>query len=589
MSGGTLQYTGSTASTDRNYTLNAATSSTIEITTDRSQPEHGRSRADTTGGLTKIGPGTLTLSGTNLYTGTTAVSAGTLQVGSGGTTGSVGTGGITITDNTALSFNRTDVVTIANISGTGFVNQIGTGTTILSGFNSYFGTTTISAGTLQVGSIIPTSSDVIDNATLDLAGHSTGIGRPERQRDRNQQCRRYGDPVCRLYQQQRHVQRCHSERQRHGGIHQGRAGTEKLAGTNTYTGVTTISAGTLSVAAIGNGGVAGNLGQATNAATNLFLSGGTLQYTGTSASTDRNYTLNATTSAIEITIAGTNLTIAGAGANTAGGLAKIGPGTLTLTGANLYTGPTIVTAGTLQVGSGGTTGSLVTFSITDNAALNFDRSDTVTVGNISGTGSVNQIGTGTTILAGNYNYTGATIISAGTLLVDSSLAAASAASVSGGATLGGGTTSTPGTIGGTVSDAGILSPGQSFGSTGTGVLNTGNVTFNSGSAFDVDLNGTTAGSGYDQLNVIGTVGIATTGTIPTLNVSVATGFAPSVGNTFTIIHDTSTLTGTFGGLAQGAYFLAATGQLFQISYTGGTGNDVVIIRAQVAGHWCNRR
>jgi autotransporter-associated beta strand protein len=53
-------------------------------------------------------------------------------------------------------------------------------------------------------------------------------------------------------------------------------GTQTLSGTNTYTGVTTISAGTLSVATIGDGGVAGNLGQATNAAANLFLNGGIL-------------------------------------------------------------------------------------------------------------------------------------------------------------------------------------------------------------------------------------------------------------------------------------------------------------------------
>ena len=53
-----------------------------------------------------------------------------------------------------------------------------------------------------------------------------------------------------------------------------------LTSTNTYTGVTTINAGTISVATIGNGGVAGNLGQATSTATNLVLGGGTLKYTG---------------------------------------------------------------------------------------------------------------------------------------------------------------------------------------------------------------------------------------------------------------------------------------------------------------------
>ena len=77
-------------------------------------------------------------------------------------------------------------------------------------------------------------------------------------------------------------------------------------------------------------------------------------------------------------------------------------------------------------------------------------------------------------------------------------AAGSAVSVSAGATLGGGTTGAAGTVSGTIADSGIVSPGASFGSTGTAILNTGSVTFSSGSAFDVDLNGTTAGSGYDQ-------------------------------------------------------------------------------------------
>ena len=56
-----------------------------------------------------------------------------------------------------------------------------------------------------------------------------------------------------------------------------------LTGTNTYTGVTTINAGTISVATIGNGLSAGNLGAANNTATNLVLGGGTLKYTGVTA------------------------------------------------------------------------------------------------------------------------------------------------------------------------------------------------------------------------------------------------------------------------------------------------------------------
>ena len=130
-----------------------------------------------------------------------------------------------------------------------------------------------------------------------------------------------------------------------------------MSGTNTYTGGTTINTGILSVGTIGNGGVAGNLGVlATNAAANLVLGGGTLQYTGATDSTDRNFTLTVgTTSSIDVTVGGTNLTLAGASTATTGGLTKLGAGTLTLSGANLYTGATTISAGsTLALDATGT-------------------------------------------------------------------------------------------------------------------------------------------------------------------------------------------------------------------------------------------
>ena len=103
-----------------------------------------------TGALTQLGHGTTTLTGANTYTGGTTISAGTLQIGNGAGTGTLGTGARS--NNAALIFNRTGTLTVASaISGTGTVTKLGAGTTILTGANTYTGTTTISAGTLQIG------------------------------------------------------------------------------------------------------------------------------------------------------------------------------------------------------------------------------------------------------------------------------------------------------------------------------------------------------------------------------------------------------------------------------------------------------
>ena len=63
-----------------------------------------------TGTLTKIGAGTTTLTGANTYSGTTTISAGTLQIGNGGTTGTLGSGNVV--NNAALRINRSDALTL---------------------------------------------------------------------------------------------------------------------------------------------------------------------------------------------------------------------------------------------------------------------------------------------------------------------------------------------------------------------------------------------------------------------------------------------------------------------------------------------
>lgn len=102
-----------------------------------------------TGNLSQVGAGTTTLTGTNTY-GTTTISAGTLQVGNGGVSGSLGTGNVV--NDGVLVFQRSDELKIQNaISGSGKLTQTGSGKLILTASNNYSGPTFISAGTLQIG------------------------------------------------------------------------------------------------------------------------------------------------------------------------------------------------------------------------------------------------------------------------------------------------------------------------------------------------------------------------------------------------------------------------------------------------------
>lgn len=124
------------------------------------------------GSLTKSGDGTLVLAGANGYTGGTTISGGTLQLGNGSSSGSL-TGNVL--NNGTLAFNRPDDITfLGAISGTGAVVQAGTGTTSLSGTQTYTGATTINAGRLEVNGSI--TSPVTVNAAGMLGGVGTVFG-----------------------------------------------------------------------------------------------------------------------------------------------------------------------------------------------------------------------------------------------------------------------------------------------------------------------------------------------------------------------------------------------------------------------------
>jgi autotransporter-associated beta strand protein len=112
----------------------------------------------------------------------------------------------------------------------------------------------------------------------------------------------------------------------------------------------------------------------------------------------------------------------GAGNPVASGFSKTGPGTMTLTAPNAYTGTTSILGGELRVGAAGSTGTLGTGAVVNQATLVFDRGDVHTVANaISGTGVVRKEGSGTLTLSGTSDYTGETIVNSGTLALSGSL------------------------------------------------------------------------------------------------------------------------------------------------------------------------
>jgi outer membrane autotransporter protein len=432
------------------------------------------------GGLEQNGAGTTILTGASSYSGGTTISGGTLQIGNGGNTGSLF--GL-VSNNATLAFDRSDTVTFQTlISGDGAVKQIGTGTLVLTGNDTYSGGTTIAQGTLMLGSGGTTGSilgDVIDRGVFAINRSDTLTI----------------DSIV----------------EGSGSLAQIGKGTTILTGGNAYTGGTTIAAGTLRLGDGKTGGsIVGNVidnGTLSFDHSNGSTFAGVISGTGavkligagtTTLTGDSTYTGLTTIAAgaLRLGDGGTSGSIAGDVANAGalifdrsdssvlagaisgkGAVRLIGAGTTILTGASRYTGGTAISAGTLQIGNGGITGS-ITGDVANSGMLVFDRSDVSTfAGVISGTGAVRQIGTGTTIFTAANLYRGGTTIAAGTLRIG---AGGTAGSIVGDVT-------DNGTLAfdrsDTVSFAGTISGSGALVQAGTGTLIlTGSVDYTGGTA-----------------------------------------------------------------------------------------------------------
>ncbi|ODK84547.1 fibronectin-binding autotransporter adhesin ShdA [Salmonella enterica] len=355
-----------------------------------------------TGRVEKSGDDTLTLSGSNTYTGGTLINGGTLVASN---VEALGTGDVT--DNATLALNTGGTFDNA-ISGSGLVVKSGDETLTLSGTNSYTGGTTISGGTLVATNVEALGSgDVTDDATLEL---NTG-GTFDNAISGSGQVVKSGDKML------------------------------TLSGANSYSGGTLISDGTLvasNVEALGTGDVTNNAtlalntggdftnnisgsGQVVKSGDDTLTLSGANSYTG--GTTISGGTLVATnvdalgtgdvtnSSTLELNTGGTfDNAISGSGQ-----VVKSGDETLTLSGSNTYTGGTLISGGTLVATN---VEALGTGDVTDNATLELNTGGTFD-NVISGSGQVVKSGDDTLTLSGANSYTGGTLISGGTLVATS--------------------------------------------------------------------------------------------------------------------------------------------------------------------------
>ena len=371
----------------------------------------------TGGGALTLSGGSETLSGGNIYSGGTTINAGTLQIGNGGTTGSI-TGNVT--DDGSLVFNRSDAVTFDGaISGSGSLTQAGTGTVTLTALG-YLGKITINDGSTlavaDVGGGAATLGEVVDNGTFDTSG-SNGFVTAHSLSGNG--VVKLGTLGLTLDDAAGHFSGVISG----GGIElfnadAATAGTETLSGINTYSGRTDIVNGTLVL--MGGGSIADS---------GVVDVGGTLDISGTNdGARIKNLIGNGS-----VLLGGQTLTITdetnlfggefGGSISGAGGVTLSG-GSLRLTGANTYTGLTMIDAGaTLQLGDGNAVGAIdgsVVGDVVDNGSFVFNHwADATYDGVISGTGYVTQEGHGTLTLRGANTFSGGVNIDSGTLSIAS--------------------------------------------------------------------------------------------------------------------------------------------------------------------------
>lgn len=506
------------------------------------------------GGLT-VASGTVTLTGPNTYTGTTAIAAGaTLRVGDGGTSGTLpgglscpgvvtcGGAGRTINDGT-LIFHRSD-----SYSGPGLYYPVG-GSPVTQTFNGYFGDISgsgslrVEQGDLRTFGVRQGSTFIAPGATLRLTSLASDLV--------------VNDGTLVLVPV--------IDRYRGGTVSANMTGQGSVVVSTgldgvTFTGGASLAGGLvlLSGAAIlrGDYGFAGGVDVQRGASLLIGDGFGAGSLSGdirldrsrvqfrSEGGTSRVYTG-------QISGPGTAYVEGGGTQIFTGHLGQsytyVAVGTFFVDGGVLLASNFRGDGSTMQIGDGGTAGS-VSGNIGNYGAVAFNRSDAVTYGGvIEGNGRLRQIGLGTLTLTGLNTYTGATTVEAGTLSVNGSIAASSGVTVMTGATLGG--TGTLPSV--TVQSGGIFAPGNSVGTTTV----SGNLTLAPGSTTAIEVQGAAA----DRINVSGTASLA--GTLRLLPL----GGSYAFNTPYTLIAAQGGRSGTFSTVStQGSFGAGVTSE---VSYT----------------------
>jgi autotransporter-associated beta strand protein len=313
----TLRYTGGSATTTKNISLSSSNnvSGIIDVAnSDATLSVEGQISGSS--GLTKSGAGTLTLSGNNTFTGVLTVAEGKLTVS---------------------TINNANQAGVLGESG----NAVVLGSSGQTGFLHYIGTTNASSTKNFTAADGGTAGIEASNAatSLTLSGVIDGTG----------------------------------------NVQKGGAGTIILDGVNTFSGALNIHDGTVQVGALSGLGNATSIGIGKSGTENVS----TLRYTGNTATISQNIALessNNVSGVIDVATSGQTLTVSGQISGSSG-LNKTGIGRLNLSANSSYTGPTTVSAGSLQL-SGGSIASSV--SVSSGASLSGYGS----VGTLGGAGSI---------------------------------------------------------------------------------------------------------------------------------------------------------------------------------------------------------